>query len=93
MVTGKIDVGLVSRSHDSLAREREEGRYMKVLPHVLVFMITELLSNESRAATNGEAAARRDDTRGSLGIGMRAEESANRTANSRRRSASAGYGG
>jgi len=56
-------------------------------------MITELLSNESRAATNGEAAARCDDTRGSLGIGMQAEESANRTANSRRRSASAGYGG
>ena len=52
----KID-GLISRSHDSLAREREEGRYMKVLPHVLVFMITELLNNESRVATNGEDAA------------------------------------
>jgi len=52
----KID-GLISRSHDSLAREREEGRYMKVLPHVLVFMITVLLNNESRVATNGEDAA------------------------------------
>ena len=42
---------------------------------VQVFATTELLSDESRAATGGEAAARRDDTRGSLGIGMRAEES------------------
>ena len=57
---------------------------------VQVFVTTELLSDEPRASSSGEAAARRDDTRGSLGIGMRAEESANRTANSRRRSA---YGG
>ena len=60
---------------------------------VQVFATTELLSDESRAATGGEAAARRDDTLGSLGFGGRAEELVNRTANSRRRSASADYGG
>ena len=38
---------------------------------VQVFATTELLSDESRAATGGEAAARRDDTLGSLGFGGR----------------------
>ena len=60
---------------------------------VQVFATTELLSDESRAATGGEAAAHRDDTLGSLGFGGRSEESVNRTANSRRRSASASCGG
>jgi len=36
---------------------------------VQVFATTELLNDESRAATGGEAAARRDDTPGSLGFG------------------------
>ena len=93
LVRGEIDVGLVSRSHDSLAKEREQGRCMKMLPHVPVFMTMELLNDESRAATSGEAAARRDDTRKSLGFGRGAEKSVNRTTNSRRSSASAGYGG
>ena len=53
-------------------------------------MTTELLSNELRAATSDEAAACRDDTRKNLGFGRQAEESANRTANSRRGSALAG---
>ena len=38
---------------------------------VQVFATTELLSDESRAATGGEAAARHDDTLGSLGFGGR----------------------
>ena len=56
-------------------------------------MTTELLSNELRAETSDEAVACGDDTRENLGFGRRAEESANRTANSRRHSALAGCGG
>jgi len=43
---------------------------------VQVFVTTELLSDEPRASSSGEAAARRDDTRESLQFGKRMEESA-----------------
>ena len=73
---------------------------MKVLPHVknkeaivLVFMTMELLSDESRVATSGGAAACHGDARGSCGFSGWAEESANQTANSHRSSALAGCGG
>ena len=92
---------LSSRSHD-LARERKQGKkntwrcspMLRQSGHMVqVFVTTELLSDEPRASSSGEVAARRDDTRESLQFGKRTEESANRTANSRRRSASADYGG
>jgi len=73
---------------------------MKVLPHVknkeamvLVFMMTELLSDESRVATSSGAAARHGDACGSCGFSGRAKQLANQTANSHRRSALAGCGG
>ena len=55
---------------------------MKVFFHVATkrpwfrSVMAELLSDESRAATSGEAAARHDDTLGSLEFGRRVEESA-----------------
>ena len=55
---------------------------MKVFSHVATkrpwfrSVIAELLSDESRVATSGEAAARRGNTLGSLEFGRRAEESA-----------------
>ena len=42
---------------------------------VQVFVTTELLSDEPRASSSGEAAARHDDTRESLQFGKRREES------------------
>jgi hypothetical protein len=43
---------------------------------VQVFVTTELLSDEPRASSSGEAAAHHDDTRESLQFGKRTEESA-----------------
>ena len=89
------DVGLASRSHKSVkkkgARCSPTSEQIKAAM-VQVFVTTELLSDESRAATSDEAAARRDETLGSFQFGKRTEESANRTANSRWHSASAGCG-
>ena len=43
---------------------------------VQVFVTTELLSDEPRASSSGEAAARHDDAQESLQFGKRTEESA-----------------
>ena len=93
--------GADKRVHESARRwEKSKGKIHEgALPcyneatMVQVFVTTELLSNELRAATSDEAAACRDDTRKNLGFGRRAEESANRIANSRQHSALAGCAG